>query len=281
MRLTILGSGGAFVTPRLGCQCRGCVAAREHAGRHRRGGPCLFIHDGHVLVDTPEDVTPLLDRAGIDRVDHVLLTHWHPDHTAGFRVVEALAWDLATGGARQTIEVWLNRATLDRLGTHWQYFQRRGYCRLNVIEPDSTIPLGPLVARPFDYAPDGFLTGFLLSDGSRRVLLALDETKGLADALPGWARHPDLLVAECGFFDAEPDGGTIVPAHWRMRQTEASFEADTVPLIQAVGARRTLLVHLMACFTRRTPEELDAVAAALPVENVAFGYDGMEIEVGG
>jgi hypothetical protein len=277
MRLTVLGSGGAFVTPRPGCACRACAAARAAGGRHRRGGPCLYVHDAHALVDTPEDVVPLLDRAGVDRVDHLLLTHWHPDHTAGFRVVEALTWDLATGGARRTIEVWLGRATLDRHAPSWRYFERRGYCRLNVVEPGTDLPLGPLTARTFAYAPDGFLTGFLLSDGGARVLLALDETKGLAAALPEWARRPDLLIAECGFFDHDPDGGTIVPPFWPMRRTEASWEADTLPLVRAVGARRSLLVHLMGCLTGRTPDELDALAASLPELHLAFAHDGLTV----
>src|SRR5438309_2263514 len=124
MRLTILGSGGALVTPRPTCGCRTCAAARAAGGRHRRGGPCLFVHDAYALVDAPEDVLPLIDRAGIDRVDHLLLSHWHPDHAAGFRVVEALSWDLATGGARQTIQVWLARPTLDTWESNWRYFER-------------------------------------------------------------------------------------------------------------------------------------------------------------
>lgn len=111
------------------------------------------------------------------------------------------------------------------------------------------------------------------------MLLVLDETKGLAAELPAWARQPDLLVAECGFFDSEPDGTPIVGADWPMRRTEASFAADTLPLVQAVGARRTVLVHLMACFTGRTPDELDEVAASLDKPNVAFGCDGMALAV--
>ena len=210
---------------------------------------------------------------------HLLISHWHPDHTAGFRVVEALAWDRATGGGKYTVDVWLNRATLERMPS-WRYFERRGYCRLNVTESGQPFALGTLTARPFDYAPEGFLTGFLLSDGRTRVLLAPDETKGLAAALPDWARQPDLLVAESGFFDHEPDGSPIVGADWPMRRTEASFAEDTRPLVRAVGARRTVLVHLMGCMTGRTPDELDQVAASFEEPNVEFGYDGMQVAVG-
>src|SRR5207249_1829803 len=84
------------------------------------------------------------------------------DHTAGFRVVEQLTWELARGGPNRRIDVWLNRATLERRASDWAYFERRGYCRLNMVEPGQELRLGPLTARAFAYAPDQFLTGFLL-----------------------------------------------------------------------------------------------------------------------
>jgi phosphoribosyl 1,2-cyclic phosphate phosphodiesterase len=276
VRLTVLGSGGALVTPRPACRCRVCADARGNPA-HARGGPSLYVHEGHVLLDAPEDILPMLTRAGIDRVDHLLLSHWHPDHTAGFRVVEQLTWELALGGPARRIDVWLNRDTLERRAGDWAYFERRGYCRLNVVEPEQELRLGPLTARVFAYAPDQILTGFLLSDGRARVLLAVDETKGLIDHLPAWAIAPDLLVAECGFFDRDAEGGRLVPERWPMRRTEAGFEADTRPLLRAVRAGQTLLVHLNGCLVGRTPLELADLEAEL---GARFAVDGLTIEMG-
>lgn len=280
MRITILGSGGALVTPRPSCPCRVCTAARREGGRHLRGGPALFVHDANLLVDTTEDVTPLLNRGGVERVDHIFLTHWHPDHTAGFRVVEQLNFDLATHGARHRTEVWMNTATAARLGDEWRYFEGRGYCHLNVVEPGTRLDLGGLSATWFAYAPDGFLSGFLLDDGTTRVLLALDETKDLAalvaadPALQGC----DLLIAECGWFERDPDGELLVGPESPMRVTEGGFEHDTLPLIAAARAKRTILVHFMDIHGR-TPEEFDALGATLAPLDVQFGYDGMVVEV--
>ena len=96
VRVTVLGSGGALVTPRPGCPCRVCVSARRSPGE-ARGGPSVYVHDAHVLIDAPEDVVWSLNRVGIRRVDHLFITHWHPDHSAGLRVLETLTWDLDTG----------------------------------------------------------------------------------------------------------------------------------------------------------------------------------------
>src|SRR5215470_13268168 len=133
MRLTILGSGGPLTTPRPGCSCRVCAEARRAGGRSWRGGPGIFVHDARILIDATEDVVPLLNRAGVERVDHLFLTHWHPDHTGGFRVVEQLSYDLERARAGKRIEVWLNRATSNRLAADWRFFESVGYCRLNVV----------------------------------------------------------------------------------------------------------------------------------------------------
>jgi phosphoribosyl 1,2-cyclic phosphate phosphodiesterase len=279
MHVTILGSGGPLTTPRPGCACRVCRHAWQAGGRSWRNGPGLYVHDARLLIDATEDVVHSLNRARVEQVDHLFLTHWHPDHTAGFRVVEQLNFGLGTVRARRRTEVWLNQATLDRLGAGWRFFESVGYCRLNVVTPGTRLDLGGISAEWFAYAPDGFLSGFVLDDGTSRVLLTLDETKALAPqvatdlALQGC----DLLISECGMFEQDPDGQVLVPARSRFWDTEASFERDTVPLLAAARAKRNVLTHLMD-LQGRTPAELDALAASLAPHQVEFAYDGMELE---
>lgn len=280
MQLSILGSGGPLPIPRPGCRCRVCLEARREGGRGWRNGLCIFVHDANLLVDATEVVTALLTRADIERVDHLFITHWHPDHTAGFRVVEQVNFDIATGGARASTQVWMNAATADRLAADWRYFESSGYCRLHVVEDGTRLDLGAVSATWFNYEADGFVSGFVLTDGNARALLTLDETKGLAARI---AAEPafqacDLLIAESEWFEHDPDGRLLVSVASPMRQREAGFERDTVPLIAAARARRTVLTHLMDLHGR-TPAELDALAATLPVANVQFAYDGLTLRV--
>jgi phosphoribosyl 1,2-cyclic phosphate phosphodiesterase len=280
MRLSILGSGGPLSIPRPGCHCRICAAARRDGGRSWRGGPCVFVHDANLLIDATEDVVPLLNRAGIDRVDHLFLTHWHPDHTAGFRVVEQLSLDLAHPGSRRCIPVWMNAATAARLASGWRFFESVGYCRLNVVEPGTRLDLGGISASWFNYAPDGFLSGFLLDDGHARALLTLDETKDLA---PLVAADPslqgcDLLLAECGWFERDPEGRVLIPESSRLRVEEAGFERDTLPLLAAARAKRNVLTHLMDLHGR-TPAEFDAFAKTFAPLDVQFAHDGLTLQI--
>ena len=231
------------------------------------------------MVDAPEEAALLLERAGISDVGHLFLSHWHPDHTAGFRALELLNLALGSFRARACTQVWMNAETEARRAADWRWFESRGYCRLNVVPDGATIELGGLRATWFEY--EQICSGFLLDDGATRVLLLVDETMaaqaGQLAALPGVLR-PDLLVLQCGWFERDPEGTVVIPPGHRLRELEASFERDTLPIVRAVGARRTLLVHLGE-LQQYLPAELDAVAAGYPELGLTFAYDGLELAV--
>lgn len=223
-----------------------------------------------------------LNRFAIDRVNNLFLTHWHPDHTAGFRVVEQVNGDVASLryglGARACTEVWMNEATAARLAGDWRHYERAGFCHLNVIEAGSSVELGTLSAAWFGYAREGFLSGFLLTDGSARVLLVLDETKDLATqvAADPALQSCDLLIAECGWFGCDPRGEMLVGESSPVWLREAGFERDTLPLIEAARAERTILTHLSDAHGH-TPAEFDSLSESLRPSNVTFAYDGMQL----
>ncbi len=83
IRLTVLGSGTSMGVPTLGCHCAVCESTDP---RDKRLRPSLLLSHGrqNVVIDTTPDFRAQALRAGLDRLDGVLLTHCHADHILGF-----------------------------------------------------------------------------------------------------------------------------------------------------------------------------------------------------
>ena len=81
MRITFLGTGTSHGVPMIGCGCAVCLSADP---RDQRWRPSAYIQlpDLAVLVDTSTDLRAQALRFGVTRVDAILFTHGHADHTA-------------------------------------------------------------------------------------------------------------------------------------------------------------------------------------------------------
>ena len=93
-----LGTGNAFAPP-----------GRMHA---------LALIDGIVLIDAPPTVLPQLRRAGISPSDvqHLLITHWHADHTFGFPFLMLdREWLAPDRNARSTLSIHARPGGRERL----------------------------------------------------------------------------------------------------------------------------------------------------------------------
>jgi phosphoribosyl 1,2-cyclic phosphate phosphodiesterase len=84
MEITLLGTGDAIGTPKIGCTCPVCTDA-ERLGRERlRTSFLIRMGERHVLVDTSPDLRAQLLTRGSPRIDAVLWTHGHYDHFVGY-----------------------------------------------------------------------------------------------------------------------------------------------------------------------------------------------------
>lgn len=77
MRVILLGTGSADGWPNPFCRCASCEAERS-AGRSRR--PSAALVDRRILIDAGPTVPHLPAGLDLADVEHILLTHGHPDH---------------------------------------------------------------------------------------------------------------------------------------------------------------------------------------------------------
>src|SRR5262245_53605017 len=82
MKVRILGCGTSSGVPRIGNDWGRCD---PNDPRNRRSRSSILVESGaaRVLVDCGPDMREQLLSADIDRVDHVIVTHDHADHSHG------------------------------------------------------------------------------------------------------------------------------------------------------------------------------------------------------
>jgi phosphoribosyl 1,2-cyclic phosphate phosphodiesterase len=262
LRVTILGCGSSGGVPRVAAGWGACDPTNP---RNRRRRCSILVErlgrDGStfVLVDSAPDLRDQLLEAEVKRLDAVLYTHDHADHTHGIDDLRPVAIAM-----RRRIPTYMDEATSAIL------IPRFGYC--------FETPPGS------DYPP--ILEERRLSAGSE---LILDGPGGPVTALPFRMRHggADALGFRFGSLVYAPDVSQMPEeslVHLRdlevlildaLRYTPHPTHfsvAEALALIDRVRPRRAILTNL------HTDLDYDTLRAELP-DTVEPAYDGLEIEV--
>lgn len=256
-RLTILGSGTSFGVPQVGCHCTVCTSTDPHDRRTRSGA--LLQHEGAtVLIDSGPELRQQLLAAQVERVDAVLYTHEHADHTAGVD-------DLRIFSVRQRAAIPCHgpAETLQQLRVRYDYiFNDAIVAHSGTSKPNLTLheleAWVPTTVAGIPILPIEVRHGFGRVFGYRvdRIGYVTDAKTVTADAVER-LRGVELLVLNALW--------------WRPHPTHLSI-GEAVEVARAIGARQTWLTHL----THETGHA--ALAAELPA-GIAPAYDGLVLEV--
>lgn len=82
MRITFLGTGTSQGVPVPACKCDVCTMGKEHDKRLRSS--ILVETDNEIFcIDAGPDFRYQMLRAGVEKLDGIIITHSHRDHIAG------------------------------------------------------------------------------------------------------------------------------------------------------------------------------------------------------
>ena len=257
MKLTFLGTGTSFGVPVIGCHCRVCRSPDPRDRRTRVGAVVETDAGTRLLIDTPTELRMQLVANGIDRVDAVLYTHDHADHTHGIDDLRAVS--KRRGGH---LPMYGSSETLARIARKFDYIfddtppppgsskpEGQGY----VLEPGAPAMIGGIQVVPVP-VPHGHMTVFAYRIGP---LAYVTDAKTLPAASLDALRGAAVLVINALF--------------WTEHPTHLSIP-EAVAVAREIGAERTCLTHL-------THDNLHADLESELPRGIVPAFDGLTVRI--
>jgi phosphoribosyl 1,2-cyclic phosphate phosphodiesterase len=253
MQVTFLGSGTSSGVPVIGCNCSVCRSPDPRDQRYR-ASVVLRWNDFSVIIDTGPEFRLQILRAGIHRLDAILLTHEHADHICG---LDDIRFFTMRGGV---MPMYGNARSLEYVRSAFSYIfdgtHTPGTVRPTIETRDIS---GPFELRGATVIPIPVMHGKLPILGYRIGDFAyITDCSAIPPESMDLLRGLDTLVL--GALRERPH-----PTHFSIGQALES--------ISALRPRRAFLTHI--------GHEVDheSTNARLPTD-CRLAYDGLTIEVG-
>ncbi|VVB89465.1 Ribonuclease BN [uncultured archaeon] len=245
MKITLLGTGDAVGTPKIGCSCPACMDAHA-GGKSRRMRFSVLVESsyGRILIDTSPDLRWQFLKKGISHIDGVIWTHPHYDHYAGFGDFHRIQSGVKVYGLTTTLDYILN----------YLFFMKPVRHDLNFYAPFELIGLEMMLVE-VSHPPLEETAGVIITDGKSKLVITGDTARDIPEKTLEFMMEPDLLIADA-----------IIPPVGKISKHMNSQEA--MELASHLGAKKTVLTHLSHMF----PPHDEAV------KKWPLGYDGLEFE---
>jgi phosphoribosyl 1,2-cyclic phosphate phosphodiesterase len=258
VKLTFLGTGTSFGIPQLGCGCAVCHSTDPRDRRSRVGAAVETDAGAIMLIDTPPELRLQLLQTGITRVDAVLYTHLHADHTHGIDDLRAIT-------ARRDVHLPMygSAETLDGLRQKFDYIfddsiqplpgTSKPQGRLIPLEPGVPVRIADVDVTAVA-VPHGNATVYAYRIGP---LAYVTDAKSMPDTAIAALRGARVLVINALFRVPHPSHLSL---------------PEAIAASRAIGAERTYLTHL-------THDNFHADLEAELPRGVSPAFDGLTVRI--
>jgi len=253
MRLTFLGTGTSTGVPSIGCTCETCRS--EDVRDKRLRVSVLIEHAGKkILVDTSIDFRQQALRAGISKLDAVLITHCHVDHVFGLDDIRPLNFRYGAMG------IYANEAAWKGLRRIFHYIFRPTHFGggLPQLIPHTVVKNASFqIGKDLEILPLEVIHGELPVIAYRFNDFAYaTDLKRIPDDAADQLRDLDVLALDC--------------VRFKPHSTHLCLD-EALAIIEELKPKRAFLTHL-------NHDILHARDSRLLPDNVEFAYDGLVAE---
>jgi len=252
MKVVILGCATSTGVPIIGCQCSVCTSDNP---KNKRTRCSVFIESRgkNILIDSSTDLRFQALRHNITRLDAVLYTHSHADHTHG--IDELRTFNFVND---MVIPCYGNSFTINNLKNNFGYIFDGVYSvggkpklKLNIVEDDFDFDGMSIIPVEINHA-SWMILGYRIGN-----FAYLTDCSGIPSESMEKLHGLDLLIISALRYREHP-------AHFNIEQA--------IRITQKINPK-------LAVFTHMGHEvEYDTLMSELP-DNIVPAYDGMEVEL--
>ncbi|HLT06506.1 MAG TPA: MBL fold metallo-hydrolase [Cyclobacteriaceae bacterium] len=129
MKVTFLGTGTSQGVPVIGCDCEVC-SSLDFRDKRLRSSVHLQVGAKSLVIDTGPDFRQQMLREGIKRLDAIIYTHEHKDHTAGLDDIRPFNFS-----QHADMPIYAQASVLEQIKREFSYiFSDRRYPGIPMVE---------------------------------------------------------------------------------------------------------------------------------------------------
>lgn len=253
MIVTFLGTGTSQGVPVIACNCEVC-SSLDFRDKRLRSSIHIAIEDKSFVIDSGPDFRQQMLREGIDRLDALLFTHEHKDHTAGLDDVRAFNFK-----QKADMPVYAREQVIAQLKQEYSYiFTNKGYPgipRINIHAITNT----PFTIKGITFTPIEVMHYKLPVFGFRvKDFTYITDANDIAPEEIEKIKGTKVLVLNA--LQKEPH-----ISHFNLSQA--------IELINEIKPEKAYLTHLSHKMG------LHGTVSKLLPEHIQFAYDGLKIKL--
>lgn len=217
------------------------------------------IGDLRLVIDAGPDFRYQMLREGVTRLDAILLTHQHKDHTAG--IDDVRAFNFVDYPTIRTMHIYGNEPTIERVKMEYDYaFAENKYrgvpvIELHTIDEQQTLNIGGVGITPIigEHSKRFRSVGYRIGD-----MAYLTDFSHIDPAEEAKLQGVKIMV--------------INALRWEPHDSHFSV-AEAIEIINRIRPKRAYLTHMSHGIG------LYAEASKRLPEGVEFAYDGLVVEI--